>query len=836
MIRKRVKCFGITAILTLCALLCFACGKGADKTSPRTVTIAAEESYTATYGSVFALPSVVATTENGSQYTPSAIVYDADKLQVKVVDNAFTVADMRGYTVKYTLPLDGIVHTAYTEIEVIAGDIVISATGEVSETIVGATVKLAAPFSEHVRGVRYSYAVTRDGRPVTVNSDNTFVAEEAGEYTVTITGTDSVGSTGTYIYTVNCLAETDMTKGMIERFDETWIPTEKQTYTVTTTAAEKIPSYNGQDIRVAKLPESGDEYLHFYVNPLYGEEYYRRLADEGFDGVSFWVYVKSKNNVPHKLEQKFTRGSYPMSEVPSVTKTVYPNRWTHVSLLLKNVEGPGEKDFQRSFIDSYDYIKGQLFHMFQINNSLEWGGGTGGDTITAYLSNIYATKSVDFDSFTLKDLDLADVETGDTVDFTDYIRNYTNETLALRYGDTVEYVDGEYTFTADAEYTLTVQLRDGCYRSDELATEFTVTSPVELLWDDDAFFFDTDGVCDLTRLNVRALNAGVPAVVESCRYKVSLGGVPVGHENGVFDYAQSGAYDVELTAEVRSGAQTITVIRTLTLDLSMDGETVFSDVSDSDNVYTWTYSGGRSNRYHTYEENKTVDGKTADMLVLKERQQHIYLQVMPLYSKGYYEKLAAADATLTFSYYIDTDKWDARALRLVGESGGGTEQPVKTWRTATIGLATITEYYDKLTLTETDGTNDMKLCFFWVDDPAATVYIADMRINRTPDETAVYVNPLLDGALHTDTAYDLGFGGVYIGGLRVPDEVVTYTVSSGAVIEDGMLTFTSAGTVSVTVTYTAFTLDGKAYEGGAFTFGLTADADKVDGSTPDIFD
>lgn len=817
-------------LVAVCAVCCMAVACGKPTAEPTvTVTLTAPSEVTVEYGKQTTVPQATAVNQNGGNYSVNFVVYDADKLLVETVSGAFTVTDTRGYTVKYFLTVQDKEYVAYTTVKVVACDIPVSVSGAVTASMPGETVKIGTPKAEHIHGVTFTSSVTFDGHPVEINAGS-FVTESAGEYTVTVTAADAHGNAGSYIYTVECMQDTVMNRGLIERFDDGWTAATREEYVVTTTDSEKIASYNGKNTYVAKLDTTSADYITLYCNPMFSKAYYQTLIDDGFDGMTFWIYVQSKNNVTHTLEQHFTRGSYVSSEVTASKHTVYPNAWTQVTLQLST---PQTYDFQRSFIAAYDYLKEQSNWFCHLNNSLQWGDGNGGDTVTLYIGDIYATKTVDTDDFTVNDdIDLTAVSVGDTVDFTRYIENY-DATLLLGYGDTTERVDGQYTFAADADYTLTARLTDGCYRSAPRTFNFHVTSDYTLEADTDDLFFGVNGTCNLADLDLTVTAPQGDPQLGTVKYTVTHKGLPVEHTNGVFTYAQNGVYNVTVTAQVKDGATELTVIRNYAVDLSVDGKRIFADASNAANVWQWNYNSNRQNMRHEYKE-VTVGGRTGEMLVFKEWAQHVYLQIIPTYSKVYFEKLASLGAVLTFDYYVDCDKWSNRATRLLGESGSGTEQPVKTWYTAMVEVQTIVEKYEKLFLTSGDSTNDMKLAFFWVDDANATVYITPPRIVVYETvETSAY----LGGDLFVGASVDLKSAAITCNGVTVPATAVTgYTIVSGsATLHNGVLTPQAKGTVVVAVTYNTFDVDGRGFRAGSVQ--VTLNVKPVpDGSTPDIFD
>ena len=710
----------LAAVFSICFAV-VACEDGTEKTSENAaITINVPEEVTFGYGEEVTVPPATATNEAGSEYPVNFVVYDKDKVLVETDGQVFTAEDMRGYTVKYFLTVDGVEYTARTNIVITPSDIAITMTDLNTVSVEGEKVRIGTPVTEHEKLVFLTYEVTYEGENVKVTG-NTFVTERAGEYTVKVTAEDEFGCSGNYIYVVECLGE-EQNRGVIERFDENWIPAAKEVYTVVSTAEEKIPSYNGKEAYVGKIDQTSEDYIYLYCNPMFNKEYYQSLAEQGFESMSFWLYVKSENNVPHTLEQHFTRGSYTAVTVPNSIHTVQPNTWTLIDLPLTT---PSENDFQRSFIDAYDYLKEQINWFCHLNNSRQWGGGTGGDTVTLYVSDIYATKTVDKSDLTINSSLTEGIELGQTVDFNDYIAGY-DALITLQYGNTTEIADGNFTFTFDGEYKLTAQVVDGCYRTDPIVTQFDVSSDYVLDCDFDGLYLSANGTCDLSGLGITVTDAeGSPVSIGSADYEVKYRDKIIENNDGVFTYSEAGTYDIFLTVCIEDGGMEYYIVREYPVSLSLDGEVIYSDVSDPQNVWQWDYGNAKSNEKHTYET-ETVGNLTAEMLAFKQWNQHVNLQIIPSYGISYYEKLAQQGASLMFEYYIDSSLFTTRAVQGVG--GNEINVTTKVWHTMEIPMSNIVGNFDKLQGMQQGAADFKNLIFVWLDDANATFYMTEPRV------------------------------------------------------------------------------------------------------------
>ena len=153
---------------------------------------------------------------------------------------------------------------------------------------------------------------------------------------------------------------------------------------------------------------TSDEYVQLFVNPRGDKAYYESLAADGYEYVSCWIYMDSaKSHQIYTSRDVYSGGFYQWQ-----VGVLMPGVWKEVRMNLSDTY----EDWKRSFITCYDILKSQEGRFYQIDNSDLYNAEGGGDTMTFYISDIYAVKPVEV---TANETFPTEYVTGDTITLSD---------------------------------------------------------------------------------------------------------------------------------------------------------------------------------------------------------------------------------------------------------------------------------------------------------------------------------------------------------------------------------------------------------------------------------
>lgn len=836
-------------LLVFCALsaavsIVFAvgCAEAGETEEKPQITFDAPAEVEAGFGEIFELPEVLASDQKGSQYPVRQTVYDKDKIMVKVTDGRFVPLDSAGYTLKNYVEIKGEEYFAYTAIKIVSGEISFTVKDAVTEAFTGDYVPFGVPVADHLSGVSYEWEVLL-GEEKPAHSDDGFVAEKAGAYSVTVRAFDEKGNEGGYGYTVNVVDYTAMNKGLVEKFDKNWKASVNQWYSIVNTASEEVESYTSHDVYLAKL-ENSDGYISFFMNPVYSKEYYQKLADEGFTNVSFWLYYKSEKGVSHTAFKNFTHGSY-----GDISTSISPDIWQRIDLPL--LPTADSSDYKLSFLEAFDYIADGRRAPFVISNYAESDKlGGGGDKMTVYISDIHVTKDLPEDSIATPAADFSRLELGDTFDFTDFasVPEYPlldgTAVYSLTLGQTKEYVSGEHVFQKAGNYILKAEYSDGCYRG-EKEYSFTIKSSYDIAYDNQSVFLSTNGRCDFTAMEATLADRLGNEKDATFSYRVRYGTAPVPTDPTGFNYTKNGVYRVEITAEYTENGETYAQVKEIEIDLSIDGRYIYSDISDMNcvNAWQWTHVQ-KGNARFAYGE-YTTGGRTEKMLYTNWGVTELGVQFMPVYSLAYYQKLAAFDAVFSVDYYVILGPTHATGESKVWTTGSSSvNMPAGEWHTATVSAAAIAENWQYINITEGGdfaSANRYLKNFLTIYNgitpgtssavPGFEVYIGRLTEAASGKTVTTYRNASLEKKnIKIGDTIDLTAGTLWINGMKANGTEIEFALLSPEMAEltsDGKLTFGKAGVLQIEAS-AEFVRNGKTYSGN-IVFEIHVNGNAYDG-------
>ena len=665
------------------------------------------ETLTVTAGESVLVDIPVVTDKSGA---PLEVVYEvvtANGGYVSVSSNRFFATDAAGYLIDYAVTSrDNAIHEKSTKVNVLgAGDLYAEYEAMAD---VGSRVEIK-PISK-AENPEYTYSVKfrSTGETVMVHEpDETtknyyFTAEKLGFYTVTIFS--AAAGEAPQEYTYDIYSREAMTDGEVECFTPEWERVRELCgmdtfgWEVTNTRETGVPDRFGREANYLKTTTS-EIYGYYWVNPRGDEAYYRQLYKEGYTGVSFWVY--NAGNVNHDVICQLykDRGAY-TEAIGKVT----PGIWTQITVRL--VETP-ENDYSGSFASAIEYFKKQQTHILQFDNAAGWNSGGHEEDMTLYIADVYAVKPADIKAAENAKLDY---KTGETAKISElvslpedvkaeYTITFRGKTQTIAANEAGEY---EYAFKANGTYTLKV------VPTPNISTSLTLTLNVT----DDVVSNVSDVQRERTgetyKMDFASLGVTLTAndaPVKQKAYKVYRYGKAVDCTAESFETGADGAYTVEIEGEYTQNGETYTTYYSVITDIW--SEKTKNIVSDGELMIAHSEYCGWLNWDTHPAYNLTADkfGEKGRMFEVTKLGQTYLILMLPMYSKGYYEKLLSENpnATVTLKYYASSEN-DGNSIRSYFDNFESKGYVRNRWVYDTVTLEKFVNDYDKLV----SGYNDVK--------------------------------------------------------------------------------------------------------------------------------
>ena len=403
---------------------------------------------------------------------------------------------------------------------------------------VGDTISLNA--SCELQNCKISYSVVKSANTdVPLNGDS-FIADTAGEYTVTVTASSQAyGLTSRRTYKVFAIPK--KTEGQIEKFDSTWedyrnfLEFGTDGWKITSSNSVGVKDKNDNDGYFAQYSaKSSENLVKYYINPAFIVSEYKNLSSKGYESVVFYVYIKG--NTPKKAW--ICQDVIDKSTFNNDLGLLLPNTWNRVEIPLVETE---DNRLERSFISGCNIWLNKLNGFLCVDNSSK-------ETFDILISDVFAVKK---QTILVNPEAKNEYMLGDVVDLSNFIvkekgLNYEyylkNESTLLSEektsSDKINLTEsGKYVLTAkvvssnvEASVEIPFNVDDGLSLDKDNATFLLTTSNVDLL--------DLGAVI---RLDGTALN---------CKYTVlDSDGVAVSVNGSIAKISRFGVYKVYVTAE-----------------------------------------------------------------------------------------------------------------------------------------------------------------------------------------------------------------------------------------------------------------------------------------------
>ena len=742
------------------------------------------EEITVTQGDFVQVESMYVFDNHDDYYDVKYRILDSDEKQVETSGKGFFALDASDYRIVYTVVSTRGVYTKETTVKVKADDrnrlnVYVPETGTVNEPVeIVIENSLLQTYS-------FTVTVTCDGDVKTVEN-LTFTPTQIGEHEVTVTAV-SAEETITQTYTVTVKEE--MLEGTVEIFDESW-SNKRGSWEVKTTAETGVKDRFGEDASYL-FTESDVEYLNAYVSPQMDKKYYEKLAEQGYEYVSVWVYLDCR--FAHTVQQSRGNGTFYQTAHKVLPKTWYEIRY--------NLKDDPKYDYRGSFLKGFNYFASQSQYLFLVDNSDMYNGVNGGRErdeqgnivpFKVYIDDIYAVKAGE--KIVIDDTVKPALKTGDTYDLKQFVQSDAKDELAYNVtyrNETTGAQGGSYTFTANGTYEISVGYgaaqpnRFGGV-SFEVNVEPTHTATVDSLIREKTENSAEVNLDDLNFVLKDASGATVPDA--TYRYSVTKNGQSVSVNGGKFGADSVGRYGVEIEASYVNGGTTC--------KLYADAEV---DVWDEASKYTVFDFDGNSRYFaDSYYMNKgtwdivpapvvvnDAHGKTGKFakVVITDQQQPIF-GIKPMYSLNYYRRLledagqeGAGAFTFSFDYFVEdaTSASNAGKRTVAVFPGTKTRQTVDCgkWYTVSFSLEELVNgYYEQMTegfdalddlrggasitILENENSEYYGCAFFYLANwnaYATNVYIGGGKIQKKAEQTpAEWLESVNGGKLVADYA------------------------------------------------------------------------------------
>lgn len=655
-----------TASLTLLAGAC-----GNKKVNIHGFEVSEKESIK--QGGVFSIVEPIVKDDDGNLYEVTSLVYNSLKEKTEVIGGKFSANDENGYTIKYSVTVNGEKIVKYTAVEVIKSKGPVFSLGEFETRCEsGETLALPDVYSE-TTGAEFTYEICRYDQAAEIiekgkyESGKRFLLADGGVYSVTIIGKLN-GEEKSVSYLVRAIDAKE--KGLVQKASES-------DFQKVNPEKEGIGAYSSFVGEVAKSV-STDWYVPYYFKPAMDKEYYAKMASEGFDAVTLWLYLDSNN--AHKVYKQYTNGGYSTEddlndeEFPAIN--LQPKRWTAFHINLEDTR----KDFRKSFLTAFERIYSQEFPLFWLDNY----GSTCESTITLYIGDIYVTKTR-----TPVLPEYGTVEIGSVKDLpTDEL----NTEYFLSDDDGVTREAGAIDFSTSGKYVLTARYTTGCYfgeKSVVVNVEPTHSFAFEkTVWNRDK----SQKISPAELIPKLTDKSGATVAVNSFEYSVYRDDLKVSDENGAFTADESGIYKIKTYVSYEKNGKTLTDRFVGYLD-AFDGDTKYlffspkAERTAGSKRYNWDRNVSVS------DETTEIGGRTGNFVKLSSKGEDIRAVVKPLYTKSYYQALVVENPELKIilPYYVKTAESYTHAQAFALNETSLAKETANVWKYREIGLK---EYLD----------------------------------------------------------------------------------------------------------------------------------------------
>ena len=648
-------------------------------------------SLTVEYGETVVLENPFVTDENGWVLESWSMVTDDEGNYVYTENGRFLATDSDGYVITYVVrDKNDNIFEKKTEIIVkgtVADQITIDAAYEQSVTI-GEQIQINATCSDATATLNYTVEKKSDGSLVEV-TDNTFTLTQAGAYTVTIADGE-----GKAEYEYMLFAQNPVREGEVEIFDEAWAERQKytgskrRTWDVVSTDECGILDPYGQPANYATFT-TNKEYISLYLTMRESKEYYQQLAQEGYKTVSMWIYADSQKTHKSVSDRDPLGGSFYRKDGPTVT----PGKWVQHTMNLVDSAAA----YNRSFVSCYDYYQNEAFRYLLVDNSWDWNPQGGGDEITFYITDVYATKS---QTITPK----SDVETQKTVTDEIEFANLFDAECELEYsvtyrGEKLGIPTPTYEFMGSGEYTVTAvpklrNLRGSGSIKFSVGDEQTLQAK-QLIKERIA----SDLSINLSELQMQfAEKSGVTPQITD--YKVYYNDKELTKSGNTFTADKDGSYTVEAKGEYVMNGKSYVSYKTTTVDVWSTGSK-YAFIDSANLLYTSIYTDWDPDPTGSYK-GYTVDERTGNMIRSYSKGQSNSVYGKPLYSKYYYQKMLEEkpNAELVLDIYIKATGGTSEYVRGLF-TAYKTSKTVKNnvWNRYSIDLQAFIDEYDTVATT-----------------------------------------------------------------------------------------------------------------------------------------
>ena len=620
------------------------------------------------------------------------LVTDANGNYIPVNAGQFRADDLDGYTITYIVRApDNTVYTKTTAITVksTGGETTSTVTIDVSYVqfvSVGESISIDAVCSNETAVLEYTVTRQTNGNLVEVTG-NTFTLAEEGGYTVKVQEENGAAE-----YTYQIFAEAPLQEGEVETYGASWLEKEsfisgkRQDWGIVTSDECGIRNPYGQEASFVKYT-TDNAYPKLYINIREDVDYYKQLAEQGYEYVSMWIYMESEK--PHKTvsDRDPNAGFYRVSG-----PTLYPGQWIEYRLSILDER----ETWHRSFTTCYSYYQNETHHYLQVDNSNEYNTWGGGDTMTFYIADIFAVKPVEI---TTEDGVEQAKQTGDTVDLSTVFNADCDLTYAVTYrGETVALTGNTYTFPANGEFKITAYPAQLNF-SGSATVSFAVTDGYTLtgrsLIKERT---DTSVSIDLSELELAFEEKdGVTPVIEGTRVYHSDGTLAEVTNNS-FKATKDGMYVVEVKGVYTVDTSEYISYRTFTIDVYSQA-TKYAVIDQSNVLFTSIYGSWDGQAVGETGEFE-VQGKMASVKA-SGNNQSVAVYAKPFYSKNYYEKLFAEEksANVTMDLFVEVNSTLEEVKRYRGLFGSYTANSnveINQWTTLAVSLEKFLNEYDVL--------------------------------------------------------------------------------------------------------------------------------------------
>ena len=680
---KKILLLCLSFLSALLLSFAAACSSGKEGKDVTLTGFEAEKTINVSYGELFEVPQMLVQDTDGNYYDVEVEVFDGNNKKVAVYSGSFTISETTDYKIVYTINANGVHKTLTTTLRVDASGV--SNVRAESDRFVEVGDSVEVTVSED--GVStYALEVTHkaSGTAVEVNG-RTFVPTQAGVHTVTVTATNGENSTD-YTYTI--FAQAQMREGEIEVFDENWYDSLSYSdeadgrmgdWSITSTEETGIKNRFGESGTYAKMTTS-DEFILVHMGVRGEQAYYKQLAKEGYQYVSFWLYIQSPKNLTHLtyFQMNEHNAAYRINK-----GNIASNRWVQLKMPLVPIMYEDMTDYQSSFVEAYDKFKSQMVAPILIDNSDAYNkdGREKDDEgnpieFNIYFGDIYAVKDVSVSTTEKSKTPSVD----ETVELSEYFRTDGDMSLqyALSYREQTVSTDDSHTFTKNGEYVLSATTTSAQPHINGKAEVLLNVQDINTL-SAKALIKERTGeslAVSFAELETSLTKGGVAVAGATPTYTVSWLSQAVDNnaQKDGFTATKDGCYTVEVDYAYPYKGKEYHSVSTTTVDVwTEENKYAVVPVGEEYIATSMLASSGYINR--TWAMNPTMEivsaagGKTGSYYKTSSNAQFHDVYIRPIYSKHYYETLYAQDSSYVLSmqlYHEDISGSPTRSYTSLG--------------------------------------------------------------------------------------------------------------------------------------------------------------------------